>query len=196
MSSWARGRSTSSTKWSPVDSRETSKSVRIARSLSRPTSPSATAVAGAAVPRAHQGEPRGGRAYGLGVLECDVTFTNDGARLPPRPVRPAHDHQHPRHASCRQGAPVPFSPAIFDASGTRTTAASALCCTSDLTLEEFKSLKGKMDASDPTPRRRGVPRARRTGARICMRPADTAEPQREHPAHQIACASSAPELKG
>jgi glycerophosphoryl diester phosphodiesterase len=44
---------------------------------------------------------------------------------------------------------VPFSPAAFDASGTRTKAASGLCCTSDLTLAEFKSLKGKMDASDP-----------------------------------------------
>jgi glycerophosphoryl diester phosphodiesterase len=41
------------------------------------------------------------------------------------------------------------SSAAFDASGTHTKAASALCCTSDLTLEEFKSLKGKMDASDP-----------------------------------------------
>ena len=29
-------------------------------------------------------------------------------------------------------------------------AASALCCTSDLTVAEFKTLKGKMDASVPT----------------------------------------------
>jgi glycerophosphoryl diester phosphodiesterase len=28
-------------------------------------------------------------------------------------------------------------------------AATALCCTTDITLAEFKSLKGKMDASDP-----------------------------------------------
>ena len=41
---------------------------------------------------------------------------------------------------------VPFTAAAFDASGTRTKAASALCCTSDLTLEEFKPLKGKMGA--------------------------------------------------
>jgi glycerophosphoryl diester phosphodiesterase len=26
---------------------------------------------------------------------------------------------------------------------------SPKCCTSDLTLQEFKSLQGKMDASDP-----------------------------------------------
>src|SRR5215475_15127640 len=44
----------------------------------------------------------------------------------------------------------PFSPAEFDpVTGARTKAASALCCTSDLTLDEFKSLKGKMDASNP-----------------------------------------------
>jgi glycerophosphoryl diester phosphodiesterase len=43
----------------------------------------------------------------------------------------------------------PFSPALFDAAGNRTKAASALCCTSDLTVDEFKSLKGKMDSSDP-----------------------------------------------
>ena len=29
------------------------------------------------------------------------------------------------------------------------TPASAECCTSDLTLAEFKTLKGKMDASNP-----------------------------------------------
>src|SRR2546427_5323841 len=30
--------------------------------------------------------------------------------------------------------------------------ATALCCTSDLTVAEFKSLKGKMDASNPNAR--------------------------------------------
>jgi glycerophosphoryl diester phosphodiesterase len=48
-------------------------------------------------------------------------------------------------AKCSQ----PFLSAEFDASGKRTKEASALCCTSDLTLEEFKSLKSKMDAFDP-----------------------------------------------
>ena len=37
-------------------------------------------------------------------------------------------------AKCTQ----PFSPAEFDALGRRTKAASALCCTSDLTVDEFK----------------------------------------------------------
>jgi glycerophosphoryl diester phosphodiesterase len=44
---------------------------------------------------------------------------------------------------------VPFTPAEFDADGTRVKAATALCCTTDLTLAEFKRLKGKMDAFDP-----------------------------------------------
>ena len=42
--------------------------------------------------------------------------------------------------------------AEFDSAGNRTKAASALCCTSDLTVAEFKSLKGKMDASNPSAR--------------------------------------------
>ncbi|HEY6877218.1 MAG TPA: glycerophosphodiester phosphodiesterase, partial [Polyangiales bacterium] len=45
-----------------------------------------------------------------------------------------------------------FSPAQFDAAGNRTLAASALCCTSDLTVAEFKTLQGKMDASNPSAR--------------------------------------------
>jgi len=50
----------------------------------------------------------------------------------------------------------PFSPAQFDASGKLIKAATALCCTSDLTVDEFKSLKGKMDASNPMPERAGI----------------------------------------
>ena len=45
---------------------------------------------------------------------------------------------------------VPFSPAEFHPdTGERTKPASARCCTSDITLAEFKTLCGKMDASDP-----------------------------------------------
>ena len=40
----------------------------------------------------------------------------------------------------------------FDSTGKRTKAASALCCASDLTVDQFKSLKGKMDASNPNAR--------------------------------------------
>jgi len=44
---------------------------------------------------------------------------------------------------------VPFSPAEFDENGTLIKPASAKCCTSDISLAEFKTLQGKMDAYNP-----------------------------------------------
>ncbi|MCG8124365.1 MAG: glycerophosphodiester phosphodiesterase, partial [Candidatus Thiodiazotropha taylori] len=45
----------------------------------------------------------------------------------------------------------PFVPAEIDpTTGEVITPASARCCTSDITLQEFKTLKGKMDAADRT----------------------------------------------
>jgi glycerophosphoryl diester phosphodiesterase len=43
----------------------------------------------------------------------------------------------------------PFTPAEYDTDGNLLTPASAQCCTSDITVDEFKTLKGKMDASNP-----------------------------------------------
>ena len=43
----------------------------------------------------------------------------------------------------------PFSPAGINQDTGLFEPASAQCCTSDITLEEFKTLCGKMDASDP-----------------------------------------------
>ena len=40
----------------------------------------------------------------------------------------------------------PFTPAQFDKNGKLIRKASAKCCTSDITLAEFRTLKGKMDA--------------------------------------------------
>jgi glycerophosphoryl diester phosphodiesterase len=86
---------------------------------------------------------------GAGILECDVTFTKDKALVCRHDQCDLHTTTNilltPLAAQCSQ----PFSPAEFDASGVRTKAASALCCTSDLTLAEYKSLQGKMDAFDP-----------------------------------------------
>jgi glycerophosphoryl diester phosphodiesterase len=84
---------------------------------------------------------------GAGILECDVTFTKDRQLVC-------------RHSQCdlqtttnilaipdlAAKCSVPFTPADPVAG----TPATATCCTSDITLEEFKSLCGKMDASDPT----------------------------------------------
>jgi glycerophosphoryl diester phosphodiesterase len=89
-----------------------------------------------------------GARMGAGVLECDVTFTKDRQLVCRHDQCDLHTTTNilltPLAAKCSQ----PFAPAEFDAAGARTKAASALCCTSDLTLDEFKSLKGKMDASN------------------------------------------------
>lgn len=83
---------------------------------------------------------------GAGIVECDVTFTKDKALVC-------------RHSQCDLATTTdilahpdlankcsePFTPAD-PVNGVK---ASATCCTSDITLAEFKMLNGKMDASDP-----------------------------------------------
>jgi glycerophosphoryl diester phosphodiesterase len=91
-----------------------------------------------------------GSRMGAGIQECDVTFTKDRELVCRHDQCDLHTTTNilvtPHAAQCTKQ----FSPAEFDASGTVIRAASALCCTSDLTVAEFKSLKGKMDASVPT----------------------------------------------
>ncbi len=82
---------------------------------------------------------------GAGVVECDVTFTKDKALV----CRHAQNDLHtttnilltPLAAKCTK----PFKP--YDP--VTQTPASAECRTSDITLSEFKSLRGKMDAFNP-----------------------------------------------
>ena len=89
---------------------------------------------------------------GAGIVECDVTFTKDKELV----CRHAQNDLHtttnilvtPLAAKCTK----PFTAATFDAAGNRLTAASAECRTSDITLAEFKTLSGKMDASNPSAR--------------------------------------------
>jgi glycerophosphoryl diester phosphodiesterase len=86
---------------------------------------------------------------GAGIVECDVTFTSDGALV----CRHAQNDLHtttnilatPLAASCK----TPFTPAVIDATGLVVTPASAECRTSELTLSDFLSLRGKMDAFNP-----------------------------------------------
>ncbi len=89
-----------------------------------------------------------GTRMGAGVQECDVTFTKD------RQLVCRHDqcdlHTTTNIVATELGAKctTPFKAA---ANG---TAATAKCCTSDITLAEFKTLCGKMDgfnASATTP---------------------------------------------
>ncbi|MDP1928933.1 MAG: glycerophosphodiester phosphodiesterase family protein [Thiobacillus sp.] len=89
---------------------------------------------------------------GAGIVECDVTFTQDKELV----CRHAQNDLHtttnilatPLAAKCTK----PFTPASLDANGNLLTPASAECRTSDLTLAEFKTLRGKMDASNPRAR--------------------------------------------
>ena len=83
---------------------------------------------------------------GAGIVECDVVFTADRELV----CRHAQDDLHTTtnivtvpalNAKCTQ----PFVPAD-PATG---RAARAECRTSDITLQEFKSLQGKMDAFNP-----------------------------------------------
>ena len=83
---------------------------------------------------------------GAGIIECDVTFTKDRGLV----CRHSQcDLQNTTNiltiptlaAKCSQ----PFSPAD-PAAGKK---ASAKCCTSDITLAEFKQLTAKMDGFNP-----------------------------------------------
>jgi len=81
-----------------------------------------------------------GARMGAGIVECDTTFTADGELV----CRHAECDLHtttdivatPLNAKCS----VPWS----------GPGSSPRCCTSDLTLAEFKTLRAKMDASNPS----------------------------------------------
>ena len=80
---------------------------------------------------------------GAGILECDVTFTKDRQLVCRHSQCDLHTTTNilaipELAAKCTQ----PFVPANPETG----EAAKAKCCTSDITLREFKSLCGKMDA--------------------------------------------------
>lgn len=89
---------------------------------------------------------------GAGILECDVTFTKDKQLVCRHSQCDLHTTTNilatPLAAKCSK----PFSPAEYDSSGNLMQTASAQCCTSDITVEEFKSLRGKMDAANTSAR--------------------------------------------
>jgi glycerophosphoryl diester phosphodiesterase len=90
-----------------------------------------------------------GARMGAGVLECDVTFTKDLQLV----CRHAQNDLHtttdilmtPLASKCTK----PFTPAVIGAANELLLPASAECRTSDLTLAEFQTLTGKMDAFNP-----------------------------------------------
>lgn len=83
---------------------------------------------------------------GAGVVECDVTFTKDKQLVC-------------RHSQCdlHTTTNILTVPALAakcnktftPANALTGTPATAECCTTDITLAEFKSLQGKMDGSNP-----------------------------------------------
>jgi glycerophosphoryl diester phosphodiesterase len=95
---------------------------------------------------------RAGARMGAGLLECDVTFTKDGALVCRHDQCDLHSTTNILLTPLASHCSIPFTAAEFDSAGRRTKPASALCCTSDLDLREFQSLKGRMDASNPNAR--------------------------------------------
>ncbi len=83
-----------------------------------------------------------GARMGAGIVECDVTFTADGELVC-------------RHSECDLATTTNIVATPLNAkcsvpwSGPDQSPA-VQCCTSDLTLDELKSLQPKMDASDPS----------------------------------------------
>ncbi|MBL4607312.1 MAG: glycerophosphodiester phosphodiesterase [Pseudomonadales bacterium] len=82
---------------------------------------------------------------GAGIIECDVTFTKDRELVC-------------RHSQCdlHTTTNILAMPELAEKCSvppdynSDTPFAKVKCCTSDITLTEFKTLKGKMDAGDPT----------------------------------------------
>ncbi len=84
-----------------------------------------------------------GAKMGAGIVECDVTFTKDKELVCRHSQCDLHTTTNilatPLAANC--SVPPNFASA--------TPFANVQCCTSDITVAEFKSLKGKMDAGNP-----------------------------------------------
>ena len=90
-----------------------------------------------------------GARMGAGILECDVTFTKDGQLVCRHDQCDLHTTTNILVTPLAEKCSKPFTAAELDAAGKIVTPAAALCCTSDLSLDELKTLKGKMDTSNP-----------------------------------------------
>jgi glycerophosphoryl diester phosphodiesterase len=81
---------------------------------------------------------------GAGAIECDVAFTKDKQLVCRHAQCDLHTTTNILNTTLAAKCTTPFTPA---ANG---TAAKAKCCTSDITLEEFGTLCGKMDGFNPS----------------------------------------------
>ncbi|WP_306152517.1 glycerophosphodiester phosphodiesterase family protein [Roseovarius sp. MMSF_3281] len=85
---------------------------------------------------------RAAARMGAGILECDVTFTSDHELVCRHAQNDLHTTTDILASDLAETCVVPFAPASGD------EAAKAECRTSEITLAEFKTLTGKMDAAD------------------------------------------------
>jgi len=79
---------------------------------------------------------------GAGILECDVTFTADKELVCRHAQNDLHTSTNILATDLASKCTAGFTPASGD------TRASAECRTSDITLAEFRTLNGKMDAAN------------------------------------------------
>lgn len=87
---------------------------------------------------------------GAGILECDVTFTKDRELVCRHSQCDLHTTTNILETELAANCSEPFSPADpLATSDNKLKRATAKCCTSDITLAEFKTLQGKMDAANP-----------------------------------------------
>lgn len=89
---------------------------------------------------------------GAGIVECDVTFTKDLELVCRHAQNDLHTTTNILVSPLASRCTTPFTPATFSADGRMITPARAECRTSDLTLAEFRTLRGKMDAFNPAAR--------------------------------------------
>jgi glycerophosphoryl diester phosphodiesterase len=80
-----------------------------------------------------------GARMGAGIVECDTTFTKDGELVCRHSECDLHTTTNIVATELNTRCSTPWS----------GPGSSPKCCTSDLTLAEFKTLRGKMDASNP-----------------------------------------------
>ncbi len=85
---------------------------------------------------------RAAARMGAGIVECDVTFTKDGALVCRHSECDLHTTTNIVATPLNQKCTVPWT-------GPVGPNPAPSCCASDLTLVEFKSLTAKMDASNP-----------------------------------------------
>lgn len=81
-------------------------------------------------------------AMGAGLIECDATFTNDGELVCRHAQCDLHTTTNIINTHLNQKCTVPWNDQFPNPGAVK-------CCTSDISLAEFKSLKGKMDHHNP-----------------------------------------------